>query len=104
MIDKAKAAKQAVSELDDRTEGTIDASKVGAGKDYADQAVKTLRRQSGGYDPDTLAEPLAHSAVVEFVKARIIGREPQNTQDFVRAADRWSRTAAAEYHTQGHNL
>lgn len=104
MIDREKAAKQAVSELDERVEGSVGASKVGAAEDYVDQAIETMRSESGGYDPDMLAEPLAHSAVVEYAKARLAGQEPQNVNGFIRAVDKWSNVAAAEYHTQGHNL
>lgn len=104
MIDRDKAAKQAVSELDERTEGTLEGSKVGAARDYVDQAIETLLAESGGYDPDTHAEALGHSAVVEFAKARLAGQEPQNASGFIRAADKWSNVAAAEYHTEGHNL
>lgn len=100
MIDRQKAAQQAVSELDERIEGSLEASKVPQAKEYVDRAINILKRQSGGYDPESLARDLARSAVVEFAKARLAGQEPQNTQSYILAADRWSRVAAAEWHNQ----
>lgn len=104
MIDRQKAAQQAVSEIDKRLEQPLDGSEVGAAKEYVDQAIETMYQESGGYDPDTLAEQHAYSAVVEYAKARLIGQEPQNANGYIRAVDKWSNVAAVKHHQQGHNL
>lgn len=104
MINVSEAAKQAVDEADKRIEASLGSSDVGRAKAYVNQAIDLLRGQSGGYDPNTLAPDSARQAVVEFAKARLIGQEPQNTASYKRAAQAWSRTAAAEYHKQGHNI
>lgn len=104
MINRTKAAKQAISEADDRVEGSFTASDVNRAENYVDQALDILYEESGGYDPETLAPSHARSAVVEFAKARLLGQEPQNAASYRQAAARWAKTAAAKYHNQGHSI
>lgn len=104
MIEITKAAKQAVEEVDKRIEGTLPSSEIHLAEEYVNQAINTLYSQTGGYDPETLATDLARSAVVEYAKARLLGQEPQSAQSYRQAAKMWAQTAAAEYHSQGHNI
>ena len=104
MINESTAAKQAVQEAERRIDGELPVSDVEAAKQYVSQAIKILDSQSGGYDPHALATDLARTAVVEYAKARLLGRDPHNTPGYVQASDRWSKVAAAEYHQQRQNL
>lgn len=65
-------------------------------KKYVDQGFEFL--ESLGYDPRYIEVDLASYAIIEYVKAKLIGLHPDDFTGFVRARSRWGEAAAAKTH------
>lgn len=50
------------------------------------------------YDPNADAVGLAQRAAVEYVKGRLLGREPTTLQTYMTSFQLWQRSAAMERH------
>lgn len=64
--------------------------------EYAKNGIAHLRALSS-YDPLSYATPLADDAVIEYIKAKVVGQSITGNSPFNAAAQFWTKKAAEEY-------
>ena len=99
MTDK-EIAQEAVVEINQAAEGqALGRTALERGVRLASLAKADLEALAG-YDPSQYAPGPADQAAIEWVKAKLLGRNPESSETFVRARRRWSERAAVEYHIE----
>lgn len=89
-----RIAKDAINDLT-QNGITISEDRLNDAINYAENAYITLQA-AYTYNPATDSRMMAQDAAVEYVKAKIMGRNPNTANNFIVAAELWARTAARE--------
>lgn len=97
MEPEKKAALLAMKELE-RGGTILPADDALWAEEYAKQAFEDLETLPSGYNPKIDASSKAMVAVVEFVKAKLRGINPESSEGYVRASRAWLHAAAVDYY------